>query len=83
MSFFHGQMAHHETINSIENETNVMHPLSHIASKANNDALYFHQAMKADDADDFRKAIGKEVKVSKMQTCSNLHHSRINLSMNP
>ena len=55
-------MAHHETINSIENEINAMHPLSHVVSKANNDVLFLHQAMKADDADDFRKAMGKEVK---------------------
>ena len=62
MSFFHGQMAHHETINSIDNEMNAMHPFSHVTSKASNDALYLHQAMKADDADDFRKATRKEIK---------------------
>ena len=28
----------------------------------NNDILYFHQAVKAKDADDFRKAIGSEIK---------------------
>ena len=39
-----------------------MHPLSCIASKANNDVLYFHEAMKAEDANDFRKAMGKEIK---------------------
>ena len=32
-----------------------------MASKANNDVLYYHQAMKADDADEFRKAMKKEI----------------------
>ena len=55
-------MVYHETINSIEDEINIMHPLSYVASKANNGVLYFHQAIKAEDADDFRKAMGKEIK---------------------
>ena len=45
MSFFHGQTTRHKTVNSIENETNVMHPLSHVESKAHDDVLYFHQVM--------------------------------------
>ena len=38
-----------------------MHPSSSLASKANNDVLCYHQVIKAEDADDFREAIGKEV----------------------
>ena len=62
MSLFHGQMTCHETINLLpDNTLNHMHPLSMMASKDNNDVLHYHQAMKAEDAYDFKEAIGKEV----------------------
>ena len=32
-----------------------------MVSKANKDVLYYHQAMKANDADDFWKVISKEI----------------------
>ena len=39
-----------------------MCPYSYIASKANSDVLYFHHIIKADDVDDFRLVIEKEIK---------------------
>ena len=55
-------MIYYETINYIGDKLNIIHPLSYIASKVNNDILYFYQAIKAEDADDFRKAMRKEIK---------------------
>ena len=52
---FNGQMAHHETMDHLMDDTgNEAHPLTIVVSQASNDVLYRHQAMKADDADLFR-----------------------------
>ena len=62
ISIFRAQMDYHQEIHSLADNTfNNLHPLSFMASKANNDVLYYHQAMKADDADEFRKAMKKEI----------------------
>ena len=37
-----------------------MYSLSLLVSKSNNDALYYQQAMRADDANDFREVMGKD-----------------------
>ena len=75
MCFFHGQMAHYETINLLpENTLNHMHPLSMMASKANNDVLCYHQAMKAEDADDFKETMGKEIQSFKDEETYELIH---------
>ena len=55
MSSFNGQMAHHETMNHLMDDTaNEAHPLTIAVSQASNDVMHRHQAMKDDDADLFR-----------------------------
>ena len=40
---------------------NQMYPLSLMASQANEDVLYYHQAIKAEDSAQFREAMLKEI----------------------
>ena len=40
---------------------NHLHSLLCMVSKANNNVLYYHQAMKAEDADEFCVAMKKEI----------------------
>ena len=55
-------MDYHQEIHSLADNTfNNLYPLLFIASKANNNVLYYHQAMKTDDVDEFRKAMKEEI----------------------
>ena len=61
-SIFKAQMEYHQELHTlVDNTFNDLHPLSLIASKANNDVLYYYQAMKADNTDEFRKVMKKEI----------------------
>ena len=40
---------------------NDIHPLSFMASEANQDILYYHQVIKAEDSNQFREAMSKEI----------------------
>ena len=63
ITLFQGQMACNETINNFPDDAiNEMHPLIMAASQENNDVMHYHQAMKAEDVDSFRKAMRKEIK---------------------
>ena len=42
VSFFHGQIAYHETINSIRDELNTTHSLSRVVSKVNVKTVLFY-----------------------------------------
>ena len=62
VSIFKVQINHHNTINVLpDNSVNNIHPLSYVASHANNNVLYYHQVMQSDNSDAFRKAIDKEI----------------------
>ena len=74
LSIFQGQIAYHEAINTVDDDLNDMYPLSYLASKSNIDVLYYNQAMKAEDADDFRKAMGKEIQSFKDEGIFELIH---------
>ena len=50
-----------ESYTLVDNTFNHLHPLLLIISKANNNVLYYHQVMKANDADEFRKVMKKEI----------------------
>ena len=62
VSIFQAQMEYHKVINILPDETyNNIHLLSYVASQANNDVLYYHQAMQSKDADSFREAMATEI----------------------
>ena len=44
-----------------DDSINNIHPFSYVASIANDDVLQCYQAMKSDNANSFREAMGKEV----------------------
>ena len=59
-------MDYHEKISIIKDKTtNEPNPFSFLASKANEDGLYYHQDMQAEDSDLFKEVMGKEIKVLK------------------
>ena len=61
MPIFNRKMACNEKSHSLpDNALNGMHPLMLMGSQANDDVLHYHQAMKYDDVDSFREAMGKE-----------------------
>ena len=63
MSILKAQMQHDHIINELpDNTNNNIHPLTYMASQANTDVLYYHQAMKADDANFFKEAMDVEIK---------------------
>ena len=62
MSIFKAQIDHHSATNmSLSNSCNDIYSFSYEASKANNNMLYFHQAMQSEDAKEFYAAIAKEI----------------------
>ena len=68
MSIFKAQIDHCNTINVLsDNFFNDIRPLSYVASQANDDVLYYHQAMQSEDSDDFRKAMAKETSSFKQE----------------
>ena len=58
---FQAQMKHNEITNILPDKIlNEHHPLTLLASQANEDVLCYHQAMKADDYVQFKEAMDKK-----------------------
>ena len=63
ISFFKAQLDYDREINKLpDGSNNAFQPFAYHADQSNNDTLYYGQAMKAEDADDFKAAMNKEVK---------------------
>ena len=63
ISILKAQTDYENILNILPDGTNnKFHPLMFIASQANTDVLYYHQAMKADDAKFFKNAMEVEIK---------------------
>lgn len=59
---FKAQIACNESINVLSDNTkNDLHLLTYLASTANEDVLYYHQVMKADDLALFHKAMATKI----------------------
>ena len=57
-----------EATNLFSDKTaNYMHPLSYLASQANEDVLCYHQEMKAEDSLSFREAKNSEIQSFKKE----------------
>ena len=62
ISFFKAQLDYDREINKLpDGSNNAFQPFAFHADQSNNDTLYYGQAMKADDANEFKAAMKKEV----------------------
>ena len=61
-SIFKAHIAHYESLNILQDNThNKLHPLSYLASIANDHVLYYDKEMKAEDSSLFRHAMATEI----------------------